>query len=262
MASTRLDGRSCIVTGAAGGIGRAIALRLAEEGGRVFVADIDAAGAERTATEIAEAGGQARAARCDVTDRAGVRAMIEASVAAFGPLDVVFNNAGIAQIKPLLEIDDADWHRMMDVNAFGVLVCMQEAAKCMIAQGRGGKIVNTASVSGKQAGPVSAHYAASKFAVVALTQAGARAWGPHGITVNAFCPGIVVTDMYRQIDREFQALPATPPDTTLADINPDIPLGRHSTPADIVGLAAYLASADSDYMTGQAIQIDGGMLMQ
>ena len=151
---------------------------------------------------------------------------------------------------------------MMDVNAFGVFLCMQEAARCMLDQGGGGKIVNTASTAGKQAYPHTAHYGASKFAVVALTQAGARAWGAEGITVNAICPGFVGTDMWDQLEREFRAMPTTPPDFSLADANPDLPLVRHSTPEDIAGLAAFLASADSDYMTGQAVNFDGGLFMQ
>jgi meso-butanediol dehydrogenase/(S,S)-butanediol dehydrogenase/diacetyl reductase len=262
MTKPRLDGKSCIVTGAARGIGRGIARRLADEGGRVCVADVNAAGAEETASLIAEAGGQALAVSCDVTDRESVRSMIAAAVEAFGRLDVIFNNAGIAQAKPFLELEDDDWHRMMDVNAFGVFLCMQEAARCMLDQGGGGKIVNTASTAGKQAYPHTAHYGASKFAVVALTQAGARAWGAEGITVNAICPGFVGTDMWDQLEREFRAMPTTPPDFSLADANPDLPLVRHSTPEDIAGLAAFLASADSDYMTGQAVNFDGGLFMQ
>ena len=262
MAEGRLEGKSCVITGAAGGIGRAIALRLAREGGRVCFADRDEAGAAAGAAEAAAAGAQALALPCDVTDRASMASLFDRAADAQEGLDIVFNNAGIAQTKPLLEITDDEWHRMMDINAFGVLVGMQEAAKRMIAQGRGGKIVNTASVAGKQALPLCAHYCASKFAVVALTQAGARAWGGQGITVNAFCPGIVETAMWSQLDAEFRALPTTPVGVGLADVNPDFPLGRFSTPDDIVGLAAFLASPDSDYMTGQAIQVDGGMVMQ
>ena len=260
MTTARLEGKSCIVTGAARGIGRAIARRLAEEGGRVAVADIESA--EETASQITERRGQAIAVSCDVTDRASVRAMIGATVEAYGRLDVVFNNAGIAQTKPFLELEDADWHRMMEVNAYGVFMCMQEVARRMIDQGEGGKIINTASTAGKQAFSLSAHYCASKFAVVALTQSGARAWGADGITVNAFCPGIVETEMWHKLNREYQALPTSKPGTTLADVNPDFPIGRFSTPDDIVGLAAFLASGDSDYMTGQAVNVDGGMFMQ
>ncbi|MFO0995441.1 MAG: glucose 1-dehydrogenase [Alphaproteobacteria bacterium] len=258
----RLDGKSCIVTGAARGIGRGIASRLAAEGGRVVVADLNGDGARRTADEINSKGGTARGLACDVTRRADVQTLMRSTVEAFGGLDIVFNNAGIAQTRPLLEITDEEWHRMMDVNAYGVFLCMQEAARQMIAQGRGGKIINTASVAGKQALPLCAHYCASKFAVVSLTQSGARAWGSHGITVNAFCPGIVETDMWEKIDQEFRALPTTPKGTTLADVNTAFPLGRFSTPEDIAGLAAFLASDDSNYITGQAIQVDGGMVMQ
>jgi meso-butanediol dehydrogenase/(S,S)-butanediol dehydrogenase/diacetyl reductase len=256
----RLEDKVCIVTGAGRGIGRGIALRLAEDGARVCVADID----ERAATMVAsEIGAQALASRCDVADRTSVRLMIASTVDAFGRLDVMFNNAGIAQVKPFMEIQEDEWERIMRVNGLGVFICMQEAARQMIAQGGGGKIINTASIAGKQGYPLQPHYCASKFAVVALTQSGARALAKHGIRVNAFCPGVVSTELWQQLDQEFiQSGETQRPGQAMEEFGAGILLGRPSTPDDVVGLCAFLASDDSNYITGQAIQVDGGMVLQ
>jgi len=258
----RLEGKSCLVTGAGRGIGRGIAARLAAEGAAVGVADLDAPSAEAVAREIESAGGTAIAIRVDVTDRDSVREMIDAVVGRFGRLDVVFNNAGVSEVRGLLDIREEDWHRIMNVNGLGVLICMQEAARQMIAQGSGGKIVNTASIAGKQGYPSNPHYCASKFAVIGLTQAAARAFGSHGITANAFCPGVVATELWEQLDREFIERGETErPGQAMEEFGAGIILGRVSEPADIVGLAVFLASSDSDYITGQAINVDGGMVL-
>ena len=150
----------------------------------------------------------------------------------------------------------------MRVNGLGVLICMQEAARQMMAQGEGGKIINTSSIAGREGYDIQPHYSASKFAVIALTQAGARAFAEHGITVNAFCPGVVRTELWEQLDREFmaQGLFENPGDA-MAEFAKRILLGRTSTPDDIVGLASFLASDDSDYITGQSIMVDGGMVL-
>ena len=200
----RLAGQRIIVTGGGRGIGAEMARAMAAEGGRLVIADLDAGIAEATAAAIAQAGGEAVAVQVDVRDRASVRAMVEATVEAFGGLDAIFNNAGIAQVRPFLAITEADWRAVMDVNGLGVLIGMQEAAKQMTLQGTGGSIVNTASIAGKQGYEPLAHYSASKFAVVALTQAGARAFAKDRIRVNAICPGVVATDMWKLIDRGFK----------------------------------------------------------
>jgi meso-butanediol dehydrogenase/(S,S)-butanediol dehydrogenase/diacetyl reductase len=258
----RLERTSCIVTGAGRGVGRGIALRLAQEGASVCVADIDAESAQRVASQIESDGGSALACLCDVADRESVKRMIDETVRAFGRLDVIFNNAGISEVKLFLDIQEQDWHKIMNVNGLGVLLCMQEAARVMIAQGDGGKIINTASIAGKQGYPGNPHYCASKFAVVALTQAGARTFGKHGITVNSFCPGVVDTELWEQLDAEFLALGETQrPGQAMEEFAAGILLGRVSTPDDIVGLAAFLASHDSDYITGQSIHVDGGMVL-
>lgn len=260
--SNSVTGRSVIVTGAGRGIGRAIAEGLASAGARVVIADIDPATANSAAADIAAAGGDATAIPVDVTDRASVQALIAGTVAAHGRLDAMFNNAGIAQVKPFNDITEDDWHRVMDINAMGVLIGIQEAAKQFIAQGGGGKIVNTASIAGKQGYEPLAHYSASKFAVVALTQAAARAFGQHRINVNAICPGVVATDMWKLIDKGFRDEGLTQRDNEAFEgFSADILLGRPSRPEDLAGVSVFLASAGSDYMTGQSLLVDGGMVL-
>ena len=245
-----LEGRSVIVTGAARGIGAAIA------------ADLDRAGAERVAAGIAERGGEARAFGVDVADRASVRALVEGVAEAFGRLDVMFNNAGISKTLPFMETDEADFERIMRVNGLGVMIGTQEAARRMIAQGGGGKIVNTASIAGKQGYPLFAAYCASKFAVVGLTQAAARALAEHRITVNCFAPGVVRTELWQQLDGEFMALGITQAaGQAIDDFSASILAGRASLPADIVGTTTFLASSASDYITGQTLMVDGGMVL-
>lgn len=256
----RLDGRTCMVTGAARGIGRAIATRLAEEGASIAIADINGAAAEEAAAGIPSDG--VMGVQCDVADRASVRQAIADVVGHFGQLDVMFNNAGISQTQRFLDIKEEDYERIMRVNARGVLLGIQEAAKQFIHQGTGGKIVNTASIAGKEGFPLFGHYSASKFAVVGLTQAAARALAGDRITVNAFCPGVVATELWQQLDSEFIELGETSrPGQSLEEFGANILLGRLSVPEDIAPLAAFLASTDSDHITGQSINVDGGMLV-
>ncbi|WP_374446507.1 glucose 1-dehydrogenase [Stella sp.] len=255
-----LGGRAIVVTGAARGIGAAIARGLAAAGARVALADRDLDGARAVAAEI---GGSAIALAVEVTERATVQAMIATTLAAFGRLDAIFNNAGIVETRDFLGISEADWRRMLDVNALGCLIGMQEAARAMIARGGGGKIVNTASIAGRQGSPALAHYSASKFAVVSLTQSGARALAPHGITVNAICPGVVETGMWDIIDRGYQDQGLTQePGEAFRTLAARAALGRPSQPDDLVGIACFLASSGSDFMTGQSLVVDGGIVMQ
>jgi meso-butanediol dehydrogenase/(S,S)-butanediol dehydrogenase/diacetyl reductase len=259
MTIGKLDGRTCMVTGAGRGIGRAIAARLAQDGANVVIADINA-DAAAAAAEIGE--DHALGVVCDVTDRASVAEAIAATVSCFGALDVMFNNAGISQTQHFMDITEDDYEKIMRVNARGVLLGTQEAARQFIAQGSGGKIVNTASIAGKEGFPLFAHYSASKFAVIGLTQAAARALAGERITVNAFCPGVVTTELWEQLDSEFIAIGETErPGQSLEEFGANILAGRLSTPDDITPLAAFLASADADHMTGQSINIDGGMIV-
>jgi meso-butanediol dehydrogenase/(S,S)-butanediol dehydrogenase/diacetyl reductase len=173
------------------------------------------------------------------------------------------NNAGFNKPEPFLEASEAVWQKIMDVNALGVMIGIQEAGKAMIAAGTKGKIINTASIAGRAGYPDFAPYCASKFAVVALTQAGARALASSGITVNAFAPGVVDTPLWSQLDKDLMAMGVSAaPGEAMQNFSSSILLGRVAQPADIVGTVRYLASPASDYMTGQVLMIDGGMILQ
>ena len=258
----KLDDKTIVVTGGGRGIGRGIATRVAQEGANVVIADIDADGATATAEAIASAtGAAALGVACNVTEREGHQAAIGAAVERFGRLDILFNNAGISQTAHFLQTTVEDYDRIMAVNARGTFLGMQEAAEQFKRQGGGGKIINTASIAGKSGFPLFAAYSASKFAVIGLTQAGARALAEDKITVNAFCPGVVTTELWEQLDGEFIAIGETEkPGEALESFGAGILVGRLSTPDDITGLALFLASPDADYITGQAINVDGGMI--
>jgi meso-butanediol dehydrogenase/(S,S)-butanediol dehydrogenase/diacetyl reductase len=262
MSSNHIGG--AVVTGSASGIGRAIAAGLAADGFSVVIADLDEVRGQAVADEIAAAdGGKAIFQRVDVTDRASVRAAIDACKHRFGSIKVMVNNAGFNKPEPFLEASEAVWHKIMDVNALGVMIGIQEAGKAMIAGGIKGKIINTASIAGRTGYADFAPYCASKFAVVALTQAGARALASSGITVNAFAPGVVDTPLWAQLDKDLMAMGASSaPGEAMANIAGSILLGRVAQPGDIVGTVRFLASPASDYMTGQVLMIDGGMILQ
>lgn len=258
----RMTEKTVIVTGAAQGIGKGIATRLAAEGAAVMIADLNLEGAEAVASELSSSGHQAAAHRVDVSERESTRQLIAATVEAFGRLDVMFNNAGFNKPEPFLEITEDVWHRVMDVNALGVLIGTQEAAKQMIAQGTGGKIVNTASIAGRQGYPSFVPYCASKFSVIAIIQGAARALAEHGITVNGFAPGVVDTPLWAQLDADLMAIgDSETPGQAMRDFSAGILVGRPAEPEDIAGTALFLASTDSDYMTGQVVMIDGGMVL-
>jgi meso-butanediol dehydrogenase/(S,S)-butanediol dehydrogenase/diacetyl reductase len=258
----RLDGKVCVVTGGGSGIGAAIADRLASEGASVVVADIDAGRAGEVARRVSAAGGTASAFTADVGERDQVRALAQHAVSAHGGLDVWFNNAGFNEPLQFLDITEDNWSKIMRVNALGVLLGSQEAAKVMISRGTPGKIINTASIAGRQGFPAFAPYCASKFAVVALTQAGARALAPHHITVNGFAPGVVDTPLWDKLDLDLMAIgESEEPGQAVADFSAGILVGRAASAAEIAGTAAYLASADADHMTGQIVMIDGGMVL-
>lgn len=257
-----VNNKVVIVTGAARGIGAGIAADLAEKGAHVVIADLNADAARQTASKISSSGNNAIAVAVDVSSRASVKALIDQTVSRFGRLDVMFNNAGISQTCPFLKVTEEDFDRIMKVNGLGVLIGTQEAAKQMIAQGHGGKIINTASVAGKQGYPLFAHYCASKFAVVAITQAAARALAEHKITVNCFGPGVVKTELWEQLDREFLERGLTEkPEQAINEFSQSILLGRVSLPKDIAGVTTFLASDASDYVTGQTVMVDGGMVL-
>jgi NAD(P)-dependent dehydrogenase (short-subunit alcohol dehydrogenase family) len=270
-----LDGKVALVTGAAGqhGIGRAIALRLAREGADVTVNDLRDApvgnwgGLGQVVDEIEELGRQGLACVGDVTDSADVERVVRETIDRFGRIDILVNNAGSQagpDRVPVVDLDEAVFDRVLVVNAKGTFLCCRAVARHMIGRGGGGKIINMSSSAGKQGRARFAAYSASKFAVIGFTQSLAIELGPHRINVNAICPGLVDTERVYGM-----ASGLKPEDMTIEAYREQLideaigatPLGRIAQPADIAQLVAYLASAESDYMTGLAINVSGGKLM-
>ncbi|KAF1968509.1 acetoin dehydrogenase-like protein [Bimuria novae-zelandiae CBS 107.79] len=255
--------RTAIVTGSARGIGKAIAFRLARDGYDVCVNDISAnqSEAEAVAKEIKSMGRNAIAVTADVSKLQEVQNLVETSVNELGPLNTMVANAGIAQVKALLDLTEQDLKRMFDVNVFGVFNCYTTAAKQMIKQNSGGKLLGAASIVAFKPFALLSHYSASKWAVRGMTQAFAMEMAEHKITVNAYAPGIVGTAMWDLIDEELgKKTGAKKGDTIKRYTSELIALGRTSVPEDVSSTVSFLASKDSDYMTGQTIVIDGGII--
>ncbi|MBX3013552.1 MAG: glucose 1-dehydrogenase [Caldilineaceae bacterium] len=262
MPSYDLAGQVAIVTGGGSGIGRAVARRLAREGCSVAVVDVNDAAAKQVAGEIEAAGGVALPLVVDVTRKIAVEQMVQTTVQQLGPLTIQVNNAGIVRVASLLETDEATWDAILNVNAKGTLFCAQAAARQMIEQGRGGRIINNASAAGKMApgkNPLGA-YSASKHAVIGLTKQMAMEWAEHGILVNAVCPGIVDTPMWDQIDQAVTERQGLPLGSVKAQMAASVPIGRIEQPEDVANLVAFLASADAAYITGQALNVCGGRI--
>ncbi|HRW08833.1 MAG TPA: glucose 1-dehydrogenase [Caldilineaceae bacterium] len=262
MPNYDLTGQVAIITGGGSGIGRAVALRFAREGCRVTVADINTDNAAAVAAEVEAMGGEALSIQIDVTRKDECEHMVQATVNRFGRLNIQFNNAGIARVATLLETDEATWDAIMNVNAKGILLSAQAAARQMIAQGNGGRIINNASAAGKMAPgriPLGA-YSASKHAVVGLTRQMGLEWAQHGILVNCVCPGIVDTPMWELIDREVAKREGVPIGSVKAQVAATIPIGRIEQPEDVANMVAFLASADAAYVTAQAVDVSGGRI--
>lgn len=257
----RLQDKVAIVTGAGRGIGRAIALRLAEDGANIVSSDIDGATAEDTAQQINKLGRKAIAVKTDVTRQNETRELAARCVAELGRIDILVNNAGIVQVKNWLELADEDIDRMFAVNIKSVIFCAQAVAPHLTAQ-RSGRVINIASLASKIGRPLYMHYAASKAAVVNITRAQAVYFAPFNVTANSICPGIVDTKMWELLDRELGAMEGLAPGEVLKQRIAGIPLGRVETPEDVAGVAAFLASDDSGYMTGQSLLVDGGIFME
>jgi NAD(P)-dependent dehydrogenase (short-subunit alcohol dehydrogenase family) len=256
----RLDEKVALVTGGGRGIGQAMAARLAQEGAHVVVADIDVTLAEATAHQVAALGRKSLALQVDVTRRADIDRMVQRSVETMGRIDILMNNAGVLRIQEMLDITEADWDFVCNVNLKGAFFVMQAVARQMVRQGNGGKIVNTASISGKQPEPIFLHYGVSKAGVISMTKSAAVALGPQHINVNAVCPGPTVTTMammamHARAERENIAT-----EDVVQWRASMLPTGRLNQPEDIAAMAAFLASPDADNITGQSYNVDGGLI--
>ena len=256
----RLAGKSAIVTGAGRGIGKATALQFAREGADVLVPDLDLATSEQTAGEIQALGRKGVPLRMDVTRMADIQRMVETAIREFGKIDILVNNAGITQVRDLMKLTEAEWDRTLAVNAKATFFCLQAVAREMIKR-KSGVILNASSISGRAGKPMLVDYCASKFAVVGITQSAALALARHRIRVNAVAPGIVDTEMWEQIDREWGALEGKPPGEMKRTRVAAVPLGRIETPEDVASLYTFLASDEAGYITGQTYNICGGLQM-
>lgn len=247
-----LSGRVALVTGSGRGIGRGIALALAEAGAAVAVNDISPDGVERTSTLIREAGGQAKVFLADVSNKRQVQTMLEGIRDEFGSLGILINNAGVEPHKSLLQLDEWDWDRTLDVNLKGAFLLTQSAGRIMADEG-GGVIVNISSIAGRAHGLRDrAAYVASKTGLIGLTRESARELAAHNIRVNAVCPGVIETEMTAELRKDPAML-----ERWLADI----PMGRLGLVEDVAGLVVFLCTDQAGYITGQAMNVDGGKVM-
>jgi meso-butanediol dehydrogenase / (S,S)-butanediol dehydrogenase / diacetyl reductase len=256
----RFEDKSVLITGASRGIGKGMAQRFAEEGAGLILS-ANEEGVHQVAEELKGSGTNALSVVCDVTRKADVEALYDRAVAEFGKVDVSIQNAGVITIARIEELSEKDWDRVLAVNTKGVFLCCQAAAVRMKPR-RYGRIINTASGQARQGFIYTPHYAASKFGVVGITQSLAKELATDGITVNAFCPGIIETDMWAYNDAAWGKLLGNyQPGELMKEWVNNIPMKRAGRAEDVAGLVAFLASEDAAYITGQTINVDGGLIM-
>jgi len=257
----RFVDRVVVITGGAKGIGRGCGLRFAREGARVAILDLLEEQMRATAAECERLSGRPTLAlRCDVTDKSSVAVAVGAVVEAWGRIDVLVAAAGIYSGQPLTEVPLAAWQKVLDVDLTGVFLCNQAVAPFLMQQ-RSGSIINISSMAGKTSWPASAQYSAAKSGVIGLTRSVAMELAPFGCNANAVCPGNTLTDMVQGVASTISAYGGPSPEEWLAQRAADCPMKRLATVEDIAGVVAFLASEDAAYITGQAIEVDGGMVM-
>ncbi|NRR34328.1 L-iditol 2-dehydrogenase [Oxalobacteraceae bacterium] len=257
----RLAGKHALLTGAGGGIGLAVAEAYLAEGASCTVADL-AQQAPAALTEVmARYPEQLQYVRADVTDFASVQQLLASAQRRFGPLDILFNNAAVFDMAPLLESDLDMYQRIFDVNVKGMFLVMQQVLQSMRDGGRSGSIINLASQAGRRGEALVSHYCASKAAVISYTQSAALAMAPHGIRVNGIAPGVVDTPMWGHVDSLFARYEGLQPGEKKRAVGLAVPLGRMGKPSDLAGVAVFLASDESAYITAQTINVDGGSVM-
>ena len=254
---TKLTGQVAVVTGAGRGIGRGIAHALAKAGVRAAVADIDASAAEATAKAFRAQGHEALGLAIDVSQRPSVEKMVRKVLSHWGQIDILVNNAGINDSTPALELTDEIWQQVLSVNLTGVFLCSQIVGRHMVERGYG-RIINISSIAAHFGAPNLAAYSASKVGILGLTRVMAVEWGPHGITVNAICPGNIETEMLRDVFEHRGALQGVTAEDVIARIESKTPAGRLGMPSDVAAMVLFLASSAVEYVTGQAINVCGG----
>jgi meso-butanediol dehydrogenase/(S,S)-butanediol dehydrogenase/diacetyl reductase len=258
----RFVGQTVLVTGGNKGIGRGIARRFAQEGAKVAIAAIEKDTPQAAQSLASETGAEVLGLVLDVTDAAAVKEAFGEAEEKLGPLSVSVQNAGVITIARVEDLTEKEWDLNLDVNTKGVFLCCQEAVRRFRASGTKGRLINTASGQARQGFIYTPHYAASKFGVVGLSQSLAKELAREGITVNAICPGIIHTDMWDYNDRVWgRMLGNYGPGELMAEWVRGIPMGRAGTPEEVGGLVAFLASGDAAYITGQTINVDGGLIM-
>ena len=255
---TRLAGKCALITGAARGIGLAFAESFVREGARVAIADIDI---ERAKSSAAMVGDAAVAIQIDVTDQKSINSAVAETVRVFGKIDILINSAAVFTAAPIVEIERADYKRVFDVNVSGTLFTLQAVARHMIDRGGGGKIINMASQAGRRGEPLVAAYCATKAAVISITQSAGLNLIKHGINVNAIAPGVVDGEHWDLVDSYFAKYENKAPGQKKKEVGDSVPYGRMGTPDDLIGMAIFLASDESDYVVSQCYNVDGGQWM-